>query len=242
MAPISIGRRAAGENRGGPVAAVRRVALAVAMTGLLGCAAESAPQRSAEAAFSLPAPRTAGTVSVEDALAKRRSVRAITPDPLAHADIGQLLWAAQGITDPASGHRTSPSAGALYPLEVYAVTAEGVFHYLPRGHQLERVLAGDLRADLATAALGQAVVAGAGVDFVVTGVVSRTRQKYGDRAERFVFMEAGHAAENLLLQATAMGLGAVSIGGFSDDAVDTLLALPDGEQALYILAVGKRHE
>ncbi len=242
MAPISIRRLAPWENRGGRLAAVRRVALAVAATALLGCAAETSPQRSAEVAFSLPAPRTAGTLSVEGALAARRSVRAITPDPLAHADIGQLLWAAQGITEPALGHRTSPSAGALYPLEVYAVTAEGVFHYLPQGHQMERVLAGDLRAELATAALGQAVVAAAGVDLVVTGVVSRTRQKYGDRAERFVFMEAGHAAENVLLQATAMGLGAVSIGGFSDDSVDALLALPDGEKALYILAVGKRRE
>lgn len=207
-----------------------------------GCAAEPSPARATEAAFDLPAPRTTGALAVEEALARRHSVREFARDALSMEDIGQLLWAAQGITDASSGHRTSPSAGALYPLEVYAVTPDGVFHYLPVDHRAERVIAQDLRASLEGAALGQGAVGAAAVDFVLAGVVSRTSGKYGDRAEQFVFMEAGHAAENMLLQATALGLGAVPIGGFSDDSVSSVLALPDEERPLYIVAVGKRAE
>lgn len=240
MAPISICTKKAGRSRGARPPAISLIALLAALAAPLGCAAESSPPRPADAASSLPAPRSTGAVSLEEALRTRRSIRELSGEPLPTADIGQLLWAAQGITDPASGHRTSPSAGALYPLEVYAVTADGVFHYLPTGHRMERVLAPDLRAELAAAALAQEAVGAAGVDFVLTGVAARTRAKYGDRAERFVAMEAGHAAENMLLQATAMGLGAVPIGGFTDDAVAAVLALPEGELPLYILAVGKR--
>lgn len=228
----------AGRRRGASPA-LSTLALVAAMQATYGCAAESSPQRHTEAAFGLPAPRAAGTLSVEEAISTRRSVREFSRDPLSMDEIGQLFWSAQGITDSASGHRASPSAGALYPLEVYAVTHDGVYHYLPANHQLERVIARDLRLSLAGAALGQTAVQEAAVDFVFTGVVSRTSGKYGDRAERFVYMEAGHAAENMLLQALALGLGGVTIGGFSDDAVRTVLALPAGEQPLYIVSIGK---
>lgn len=238
MAPNPSRTNDAGRRRGAapPLATA---ALVAAMQAAWGCAADPSPARFTEAAFDLPAPRTTGTLAVEAALAKRHSVREFASDALSMEDIGQLLWAAQGITDPSSGHRTSPSAGALYPLEVYAVAPDGVFHYLPAGHRAERVIARDLRGSLEAAALGQAAVGRAAVDFVLAGVISRTSGKYGARAEQFVFMEAGHAAENLLLQATALGLGAVPIGGFADDSVSSVLALPDEERPLYIVAVGE---
>ncbi len=239
MVPPSFRRPPAGKRRlSSPSLAA--LALLAATHAAPGCAAESSPPRRAEPSFALPAPRTTGAMSVEEALSRRRSLRDLLREPLAMEDVGQLLWSAQGVTEPASGYRASPSAGALYPLEAYAVTADGVFHYLPQGHRLERVLVGDLRGPLARAALGQAVVEQAAVDVVLTGVVARTRAKYGDRAERFVHMEAGHAGQNILLQATALGLGAAPVGGFPDEAVRAVLALPADEIPLYILAIGRR--
>ncbi len=176
-------------------------------------------------------------MSVEEALARRRSVREYTDEPLTVQEISQLLWAAQGQTRSWGG-RTAPSAGALYPLEVYVVTAEGLRHYLPAGHRAELRSAEDLREPLARAALGQSAVAEAPAVFVVTAVLARTAAKYGSRAERYVTLDAGHAAENLLLQAVALGLGGVSIGAFDDARVREVLGLPRGQQPLYLIPVG----
>ena len=179
---------------------------------------------------------------LDDALARRRSVRAFSPRSLDAQTVARLLWAAQGITDP-GGHRTAPSAGALYPLELYAVEASGVFHYQPSRSPTEaplaRVREGDRRSELAAAALGQAAVSGAALDIVVTAVIARTRAKYGERAERFALLEAGHAAQNVLLEATALGLGSVPVGAFDDDAVAKVIGAPSGESVLYIVAVGE---
>lgn len=234
LRPIPFGRRLKTSR------ALSAAPLLVALHTCAGCVSDPSPSRPAEPALVLHAPRAAGSMSLEEAVNGRRSVRELAREPLSVDEVGQLLWAAQGITDPASGHRASPSAGALYPLEVYALDADGVHHYLPEGHRIERVLQGDLRSSLADAALGQAAVEHSGLTLVLTGVVARTSAKYGERAQRYMFMEAGHAAENVLLQATAMGLGSVPIGAFSDEAVRALLALPDQEQPLYIIAVGKR--
>jgi len=193
----------------------------------------------------LPEPRDDSDVSIEQTLLSRRSVRSFTSEPLTLKEVSQLLWAAQGITD-SLGRRTAPSAGALYPLEVYAVVgnvkdlASGVYKYEPEKHQLVRVMDGDIRGELANAALGQGSVRGGAVAFVITAVYERTTVKYGDRGIRYVHIEVGHAAENLCLQATAMDLGAVTVGAFTDEQVAAVLNLPEDEQPLYIIPVGHK--
>jgi len=186
----------------------------------------------------LPQPQTNGKMSLEQALQKRRSVREFLGGDLTLEQISQLCWAAQGITDPKRGYRTCPSAGALYPLELYVVTRQGVSHYVPQGHKLKEHLAGDLRTELANASLHQPCVARGSATFVIAAVTSRTAARYGRRAERYVLLEAGHAAQNLLLQATALGLGAVPVGAFEDDKIAELLKLPEGCQPVYLVPVG----
>ncbi len=188
--------------------------------------------------INLPAPRLEGEFSLEEALAKRRSVRQFRPEPLNSEQLSQLLWATQGITDPA-GLRTAPSAGALYPLEIYVVLPQGVYHYNPHQHQLSQKRAGDLRPDLHAVALRQDAILQAPLTVVITAVYERTEAKYGkQRSPRYVHMEAGHAAQNLLLQAVALGLGSVPIGAFYDEGVKTALGLPADHQPLYLLPVG----
>lgn len=186
----------------------------------------------------LPSPTFQGEMSLEEALSARRSVRSFTDQSLTLAQISQLLWACQGITLPSRSFRTAPSAGALYPLEVYLLDSSGVYHYLPREHALELRIGGDLRQDLQASALGQSAVGSAPVVFVISGVVARTAAKYGERAEGYVYMEAGGAAENLVLQVTALGLGGVTVGAFSDDKVAKVLNLESGEKPLFIIPVG----
>ncbi len=187
----------------------------------------------------LPAPREEGSLSFEEVLAKRRSVRQFSNDPLALEEIGQLLWAAQGITHPA-GLRSAPSAGALYPLEVYAVTQQAVYHYLPQDHCLSVQIQGDARAALYEAALKQGAVREAPAVIVIAAVYARTVKKYGEeRSPRYVHLEAGHAAQNILLQAVALDLGAVPIGAFYDDQVQQVLELPPDHQPLYLIPTGR---
>ena len=185
----------------------------------------------------LPQPEVTGGVSLAEALARRRSVREYQPLPLDMADISQLLWAAQGVTSN-TGQRTAPSAGGLYPLELYVITEGGRYHYYPNGHQLDVLGEDDVRRELSRAALSQEAVEEAAAIFVVAAVYSRTEQKYGERAERYVKLEAGHAAQNLLLQAVSLGLGAVPIGAFHDDEVREALDLPSDHQPLYLIPVG----
>ncbi|MBS3758505.1 MAG: SagB/ThcOx family dehydrogenase [Desulfobacterales bacterium] len=191
----------------------------------------------------LPAPRTDGASALEKALNERRSVRHYTDRPLTLAHIGQLLWAAQGITN-SRGFRTAPSAGALYPLEIYLVAGKaekinpGIYHYRPAGHQLEQVKAGDHRKAVCDAALSQSAVRNAPVSIIITGVLERTTAKYGKRGIQYVFMEAGHAAQNVLLQAVSLNLGAVPIGAFQNEALGRILGPSESERPLYILCIG----
>lgn len=196
-------------------------------------------EQGGRASVKLPAPRQTGRIPLEEALARRRSVRELAPTPLRDVEHGQLLWAAQGITDRARGYRTAPSAGALYPLEIYLVTHAGVFRYEPRMHALEPISSRDVRGTLCEAALGQEMVRDAPAVFVLVGVYARTARKYGEaRAERYVQLEAGHAAQNLLLEAVALDLAAVPVGAFDDDAVRRGLGLPASDQPLYLIPVG----
>lgn len=186
----------------------------------------------------LPTPVLTSDWSLEESLASRRSAREYSPQALTTEEIGQLLWAAQGITSQ-EGYRTAPSAGALYPLEVYLATAEGVFRYDPLQHRLVGSSQDDTRTALHQAALQQEPVLKAPAVFVITAIYARTSLKYGEeRSPRYVHMEAGHAAQNLLLQATALGLGAVPIGAFDDREVQQSLGLPADRQPLYLIPVG----
>jgi SagB-type dehydrogenase family enzyme len=193
----------------------------------------------------LPEPHYAGTVSIEEALSLRRSVRGYKNEPLTLAEVSQLLWAAQGITD-GYGLRTAPSAGALYPLEVYLVAGNisglspGIYKYMPDGHRLIKISDGDVRGELARTALSQTFIADAPVSFIFTVVYERTTQKYGERGIRYVHMEAGHAAENLLLQGVALDIGAVTVGAFDDNQVAKLMKLPGDEAPLYIIPAGRK--
>lgn len=191
----------------------------------------------------LPRPPAAGAMSLEEALARRRSVREFAPGELTLAEISQLVWAAQGVTAPE--RRTAPSPGATYPLEVYLVVGEvnslaaGVYRYDPGPHRLELVADGDIRVPVADAAVGQTWISKAAIVVVLAAVFERTTARYGKRGERYVYVEAGHAAQNLLLQAVALGLGARPVGAFNDLGVSRLLLLPDGETPLYIIPVGR---
>lgn len=204
----------------------------------------SRPSGASMAPMALPAPRTDGPMSVEEALSRRRSVRAYAPGSLRIDEVSQLLWAAQGVTS-ASGGRTAPSAGALYPLEVLLVAGDvegftpGVYRYRPARHALTAVTAGDVRERLADAALGQESVRAGSASLVIAGVYARTTGKYGNRGRRFVDMEAGHAAQNVCLQAVASGLGTVTIGALSEEAVRQVLGLSEDVTPLYVLPVGR---
>lgn len=200
--------------------------------------AREAAAASADAMGMAP-PRRQGSLSLEEALRRRRSVRAFTRDSLTHAEIAQLLWAAQGVTDP-EGYRTAPSAGALYPLECYVAMRSGVYHYEVAQHRLRRVTTTDVRPRLAAAAHSQSAVEEAPVVFAITALYERTTRKYGvKRGERYAILEAGHAAQNLLLQAVALDLGAVPIGAFSDAGVADALQLERGLTPLYLVPVGR---
>ena len=187
----------------------------------------------------LPPPRTDGSVSLEAAIAQRRSVRRYAPGDLSLEQIGQLLWAAQGITGGKDALRAAPSAGARHPLEFYVCRAGGMWHYELQGHYLARHLERDVRGELARAAGGQQFIAQAPCVFAISAVFERTTRRYGERGRlRYVPMDIGHAAGNLLLQAVALGLASVPVGAFDDAAVKQALALPQPEEPMYILPVG----
>lgn len=205
---------------------------------------ESASEEKRPERIQLPEPRRYGKLSLEAALDRRRSIREFRAEPISLAQVSQLLWAAQGTTT-AEGRRTAPSAGATYPLEVYLVAGQvtalspGLYRYRPGMHDLVRVAQGDLRATLAEAALAQEPIQHAPVTLVLTAVTTRTARRYGARAERYVHLEAGHAAQNVLLQAVTLNLGAVPIGAFTDAEVKRILALAQDEQPLYLIPVGE---
>ncbi len=194
-------------------------------------------------AIPLPPPVHDGKMSLEGALKERRSVRQYANDPLALSDLSQILWAAQGISG-ADARRTTPSAGALYPIDVYVVAGNvkdlpaGIYRYEPQKHMLLKRANGDKRTELSRAAL-QSTIQNAPAVLVFSGVYERTTAKYGGRGVRYVHMEAGHASQNVYLQAVSLHLGTVVIGAFQDEDVRTVLALPENEQPLSLMPIGK---
>ncbi len=188
----------------------------------------------------LPKPKTKSKVSLEESISKRRSQRSFEKKDLNLSQIGQLLWAAQGITAVSRGFsfRAAPSAGALYPLELYALTRDGLFQYVPETHVLVHISAKNLIRDLADAALGQGSVASGALNIVICAVFERVTSKYGRRGYQYAYVEAGHAAQNILLQSVALGLGSVPIGAFNNEAVKKCLSLRAACEPLYIIPIG----
>jgi SagB-type dehydrogenase family enzyme len=193
----------------------------------------------------LPEPRLESDTSLEETLLNRRSIREYSSSLLTLEEVSQLLWAAQGLTAEWGG-RTAPSAGGLYPLEIYLAAgrvedlAPGVYKYKPEGHELIQLRDGDEREELAKAALDQTWVKEGAIDIIIAAVYERTTKKYGDRGVRYVDMEAGHAAQNLYLQATALNLGMVTIAAFHDEQVRRILGMLPNETPLYVIPVGKK--
>lgn len=206
----------------------------------------AAPTRArAQRSIALPEPSPDGTLSVEESLRTRRSVREFAPETLQLKEVGQLAWAAQGVTSR-DGLRTAPSAGALYPLEILLVAnrvedlPRAIYRYVPRSHALVRVAEGSASQarDLARAAADQEFVAEAPAVFVITAVERRTAVKYGPRAHHYVLLEAGCTIENLALQAVALDLGSVVVGAFDERAVASLLQLEKAEEPIALVPVG----
>ena len=196
----------------------------------------------------LPAPLYKGKVSVEEAISSRRTIRSFESTPLTLSQLSQLLWAAQGITDKRRGFRSAPSAGALYPLDVYVVSgengveglSEGVYRFLPHDHALRTIADGDKRNNVADAALGQNWLARAPVVFIITAEYRRTAVKYGKRGVRYAHIEVGHTGQNIFLQAGALGLGAGIVGAFDDRSLAKVIEVPNEHEPLLIMPVGYR--
>jgi len=205
----------------------------------------------AKLTYALPAPETKGEMSVQEALANRRSERNFKDQELSLEELSQILWAAYGVTsprpdDPAvrGGLRTAPSAGARYPLEVYAIVGKvvgidpGVYKYDSAGHQIMMVVEGDMRKELSDAALSQNMVSQAPLTVFYSAITERTTERYGERGHGYVYIELGHSAQNVYLQAEALGLGTCAVGAFSEDALCRVLKVPDNETPLYLMPVG----
>jgi len=218
------------------VASVTVLLISTAFLGVIQAQQPSPAAAKAPEQITLPAPIQGAPGSLEYALANRRSVREFSPKPLTQQQIGQLFWAAQGITHDQT-KRTAPSAGAIYALEIYVVTKDGLFHYIPKGHAMVRLSDQDLHQVLFKAS-NQKDMQEAPAVFVITGVVDRMMKRYPAKAEMFVNLEVGHAAENVLLEATALGLAAVPAGGFVPADVQQGLSLPAEEKPVYLIPVG----
>jgi SagB-type dehydrogenase family enzyme len=191
----------------------------------------------------LPRLEVSGRSRIEELIAKRRSVRRYKDRKLSESVISRLLWAAQGISSE-DGLRTSPSAGALYPLEIHVVVGggsklePGVYRYVPEDNTLIREITGDMREKLSKAALSQPMIRIAPVSFVISAVYARITAKYGNRGLRYIYMEAGHAAQNISLLGVELGIGICTVGAFEDEEVKNVLKLPANEEPLYILPLG----
>ena len=203
---------------------------------------------SAAEVINLPPPAHKGTVSVEEALKARRTVRHFASRGLSLAQVSQLLWGTDGISDP-RGLRTAASAGATYPLEIYLVVGErgvtnlapGVYRYLPRGHALQAAAKGDVRGDVARASLYQSWMAEAPIMVVIAAEFRRCTARYGERGIMYTHIEAGHAGTNLFLQAEALGLGAGIVGAFDNRNLAQVLKLPSNHEPLLVMPVGYKY-
>ncbi len=211
----------------------------------------AAQENQEHAVIYLPPPRLDGRISLERVLAMRRSIREYSNEPLTLNELSQLLWATYGVTEPKHGFKTTPSAGATFPLVVYVIAKPnsvrtsngfldpGSYRYDPYTHSILLVKRGNLIRELYKACLRQAWVLRAPVNIIIAAIYERTTGYYGERGRRYVIMEVGHASQNLYLQATALGLGTVAVGAFKDEQVKSIAGLRTDEEPLYVMPVGK---
>ncbi len=191
----------------------------------------------------LPEPKFKG-IPLEEAIRKRRTIRSFLRKPISLDHLSQLLWAGYGSTE--GFRRTVPSAGALYPMDLYVAIGEvegvekGVYHYIPAEHSLTLIHKEDVREDIAKASLYQMWMADAAVSFVITAEYRRITVKYGERGIRYAIMEAGNISQNIFLQAESLGLGAGIVGAFHDDKIMQIMRLPKNHHPLLIMPVGKK--
>lgn len=188
--------------------------------------------------ISLPAPRASGPLSLEEALWKRHSTREFTAKQLTWQEIGQLCWAAQGINRPGAQKRTTPSAGSTYPLTLYLILPDGVYQYNPADHAVRQIQSSPIAALLPAAGLNSEMIQSAACIVVIGALLDRTEARFGTQARRYVYLEAGHAAQNLLLQAEALSLGGVPIGPDLTTAQRQALGMPAADEAVYLVLVG----
>ncbi len=193
--------------------------------------ARSPSRKATRKIIQLAEPKLKGTISVEEALAQRRSIRQYADRAITFPIIGQLAWAGQGITEPVKGLRTAPSAGAIYPIALYFATPEGIFLYHPKEHSLEQTVPNDIRGALAS-------VPPAPCDIIVTGSARKLVSRFRDKARTYMLLEAGHVAQNIQLQAVSLGLGSVTIGGINTREVARTCKLPKYTEAVYVISVG----
>jgi len=228
-----------------------------------GFSQESNPEQAAKKPESkiiqLPDPSFKSETSIEEALNARQSVRAYSAESLSLTEISQMLWAAQGITrkkdTPSSkwnekyewqgGNRTAPSAGGLYPMELYLLAGnvegldQGVYKYIVKSHSLIKVIDGDKRADVREVSLKQKAITEGAAVIVMAAVYERTSIKYGARSEKYIFTEVGHIGQNIYLQGASLGIGTVMIGAYKDDDLKRVLNLPDDEKPMAVMPIGK---
>lgn len=203
------------------------------------------PQKETKTIIKLPTPKFDGNVSVEKAISQRRSIRSYKKEALSIEEISQILWAAQGITNK-QGYRTAPSAGALFPLELYIAVGNvknvppGIYKYNPNNHEIILSISGDKRNEIAETAGGQERVRNGAVVFIFSAVYERTKTRYGTRTERYVHMEVGHAAQNVYLQVAALNMATVSVGAFVDNELKKAAGLAKNESPLLLMPVGKK--
>lgn len=198
------------------------------------------------AVMKLPQPKTEGAISVERAIGQRRTVRSFSPQAIHGDQLSQLLWAAQGVTGAGGFKRAAPSAGALYPMDVYTVTGPdsvarmeaGVYHYEPGDHALSLVNPRDARDAVARACLSQMWMARAPLHLVITAEYRRITGKYGNRGVRYAMIECGHIGQNIFLQAEALGLKAGIVGAYRDEKLIEIMNLPRTHEPLLIMPIG----
>jgi SagB-type dehydrogenase family enzyme len=196
----------------------------------------------------LPDTVTDGDVSLEMTIHKRRTVRSFHSTTLTLKQLSQLLWAAQGITGPEGYKRAAPSAGALYPMDIYGAIGKGcieglnsgIYLYNPATHSVSLIQEGDSRRDIAMASLGQMWMSYAPITFVITAKYSRIMGKYGQRGVRYAMIEAGHIGQNIFLQSQALGLEAGIVGAFKDQKIIKVMGIKDTHEPLLLMPVGYR--
>lgn len=196
----------------------------------------------------LPEPKENGKTALDFCIKKRKSIRDFSEEPIDLIQLSYLLWVSTGIQRKEHGYefRTAPSAGALYPIETYIVVnnvlklERGVYHYSIKDHTLEEMKLGDFSIKTANGALGQEMCARAAVVFIWTSIFQRSKWKYGQRAYRYIYLDAGHIAENLALASTGLGLGSCQIGALFDDEINEIVDV-DGknESTIYMSVIGK---